>query len=435
MTGEDPRRGEAVSPHPTAAPGAARVLVLGGGFAGLYAATYLAAAHLPEGAAEVTLVSDSNHFTFTPLLAEVLGGSLGVEHVTVAYRALARRYGFRFLLARVEGLDPERRIVSTGSGELSYDFAIIALGASPQAGTEAARAATHLLAGVEDAMAIRGRLIGRAERAAQARDSRERRRMLTFVVTGAGPAGVEAAGEIHNLLTEHIPRFYDVGGAGQVVLVESGDRILRGWDDRLADEGLQEMRRRGVDVRLGTRVRSFRGGVVQLEGRGGAKSLEADTLVWTAGSVPATAPLRAGSLPLTSSGHLPVDRYLRVEGRTDLFAAGDMTHRLNPRTGEPYPAVAPIAISQGIRAAANVENLVAGREPEEYRAHHAGKIVSLGRGVALVDLLGFRITGRPAWAIYRAAYLLKLVGLQNKARAATTLALNSVFGRNLSSVS
>lgn len=129
---------------------------------------------------------------------------------------------------------------------------------------------------------------------------------------------------------------------------------------------------------------------------------------------------------------MDTDDRLRVGGHERIFAAGDVTRLENPRTGRPYPPVAPIAISQGIRAAGNVENAIAGRPMERYAAHHAGKILSLGDGVALVDLLGFQVRGRTAWAIYRGAYLLKMVGLENKLRAAVTLALNRMFERDLS---
>jgi NADH dehydrogenase len=129
----------------------------------------------------------------------------------------------------------------------------------------------------------------------------------------------------------------------------------------------------------------------------------------------------------TERGAIRITPYLQVDGLETVFAVGDVTTLADRRTGHPYPRVAPIAISQGIRAAANIENHVLGRTLEPYEAHHAGKIISLGSGVALVDLLGVRITGVLAWWIYRAAYLLKLVGAKNKIRVLLTLALNHVF--------
>lgn len=416
-----------------------RIAILGGGFGGLYAATYLSAADFPEGAIEVTLVSETNHFTFTPLLSEVVGGSLGREHVTFPYRMMARRYGFRFLLGRVEGVDPAQGIAYTTGGPLSFDYVVLGLGANPRYfGNEELRHRSMPLTSVAEATAIRDRVLALAERATQERSATARRRLLTFTVAGAGPAGVEAASEIWQLLTTVLPRYYELGDSPRVVIVEGNDRILRGWDAQLAEAGLEALRRRGVELQLESVIKGFDGRTVQLVRSNGADgtedAIEADTLIWTAGTAPASAPLSDSALPRGERGHLSVDPYLRVQGFENIYGVGDVTSLINPRTGRPYPPVAPIAISQGVRAAANVENTIAGRPVEAYQAYHAGKIVSLGGGMALVDLLGFRLTGRPAWAIYRMTYLLKLVGLQNKVRAASTLLLNHVFERDLSCV-
>ncbi|MFQ5891054.1 MAG: NAD(P)/FAD-dependent oxidoreductase [Gemmatimonadota bacterium] len=474
MTRPAPARGPAIS-----RPAPARVVILGGGFGGLYAATYLAAADLPERAAKVTLVSDRNHFTFSPLLAEVVGGSLGREHVTFPYRVLAQRYGFRFLLARVEGFDPMAGVAHTTAGPVPFDHAIVALGAAPRYfGNQELRRTTMPFASVSDALAIRDRVLANAERAAQERSAEARRGLLGFTVAGAGPAGVEAASEIWHLLSDVLPRYYELGKEAKVTIVEGSDRILRGWDDELAAAGLEELRRRGIDVCLETRVGGYDGRVVQAEGPEGDASHEAGTLIWTAGTAPATGPLADSPLPRGRHGHLEVDECLRVSRATgpdagglpdagraeggaqgpgaggpqagggpqgptsgkppaagvleNVFAVGDVASRVNPRTGRPYPPVAPIAISQGVRAAGNVENAIVGRPLEPYQAHHAGKIISLGNGVALVDLLGFRLRGPLAWAMYRATYLLKLVGTANKLRAGTTLLLNRLFERDLS---
>lgn len=413
--------------------GAPRVVIAGGGFGGLYAAMYLAQADFPGGSPDVALVSRTNYFTFTPLLAEVVGGSLGPEHVTLAYRVLARRRGFRFVEATVQGLEPERASLRTTAGEIRYDYLITGLGAVPMFfGNEEIERAARPLSTVGDATDLHDRIVRKAEEAVRADRAGERRRKLTFVVAGAGPAGVEAAGEIWSFLAHALPRYYGIEASPRVVIVEGGDTILRGWDDELAEAGVVELRRRGIEVRLGTRVRGFADGVVDAVDRSGAdRATEADTLVWTAGTRPATDALDGDGAPVGERGHLPADRHLRVEGLENVFAVGDVASVENPRTGRPYPPVAPIAISQGIRAAGNVENAIAGRPMEEYRAHHAGKIVSLGGGVALVDVLGWKIRGPLAWAIYRSAYLLKLVGAKNKIRAGITLLLDRFFERDL----
>lgn len=414
-----------------------RVLVLGGGFGGVYAASYLAASESAREDLDVVLVSDRNHFTFTPLLAEVAGGALGAETVTLPLRVLGAHRGFAFRRGRVEGVDTEACVVETTEGRLSYDYAVIATGAGPAFfGNEEVARHAFPFATVRDAMRIRDRVLEHAERAVESGDEERQRRLLTFVVAGGGPAGVEAASEIWELAHHVLPSYYEFDVSPRIVLAQGDTRILRGWNEGLTEEGLETLRRRGIDVRLGTKVTDFDGRHARVEGADGEEErIDTELLVWTAGTSPTARTYADGSGPLAKAirerGHLQVDDRLRVEGLDNVFAVGDTAHLVDPRTERPYPAVAPIAISQGIRAAGNVENLIAGREMEAYRAHHAGKIVSLGAGVALAEVLGFRVTGTPAWLLYRSSYLLKMVGGKNKVRAGLSLLLNRVFERDL----
>lgn len=411
----------------------ARVVVLGGGFAGIYAASYLAAADLPDGGIEVTLVSDRNYFTFTPLLAEVVGGTLGREDVTLALPVLARQRGFEFREARAEGVDPGRRIVESTVGPIPYDFLVLALGARPRYfGNREIERNSLPLTSVRDALAIRERLIRNAEAATREPSADRRRRLLTVCVAGAGPAGVEVAAEAWHLLGSVLPRYYPSDTRARVVILQGGARILPGWNAELAESGLEVLRERGIEVHLGTLVKGFDGTTVRAAADGEEFDIEADTLIWTAGTAPGRLDWGKGGDAVRDSGHVETDAYLRVAGEERVYAAGDVAFREDPRTESPYPAVAPIAINQGIRAAGNIENAIVGRDPEPYHAHHAGSIVSLGSGAALVDVLGWTLKGRPAWTIYRLAYLLKLVGTRNKVRVATSLALGRLFEPDIS---
>lgn len=411
-----------------------RVVVAGGGFAGIYAALYLAQEDPGARRPEVLLVSEDNHFTFTPLLHDVLGGSLDGQHVAAAYRVMARRHDFGFLQARVEGLDPDEGRLETTAGPVAFDHLILALGASPHAPGAEAHERLHVTPfhRISHAVTLHHRVMELAELASREADPGRRRRLLTFVVGGGGPAGVEAAGEIHHLLRHVLPEYYDGLDEARVVLVHGGARILPGWDPELVEEGQETLRRSGIDLRLDTRLEGASEESVELSSdEGKAERLPASTLVWAIGTRPRSGVLEDSGLPLGPDGHVEVDRHLRARGRERIWAAGDLTALENPRTGESYPAVAPIALSQGIRAAANVLSERGGWPQEPYRGHHAGKIVTLGGRKALVDILGLTLHGRPAWMVNRAAYLLKLVGARNKAHAAATLLLNRIFERNL----
>lgn len=407
----------------------AKVVVLGGGFSGLYAVSYLARADLPQGALELTLISDRNYFTFLPLLPEMVGGSLGHEDVAFPLRAHARRLGFRFVRAHVERVHPGQRSVTTSAGRFDYDFLVLAMGARPSyLGNRILQRNSLPLVTAHDALAVRQALLRAAESAALEANPERRAQRLRFAVAGAGPSGVEVASEMQRLLHRVLRRDYGLETPAPVTLVHGGERILQGWDADLAQAGLEILRQRGIDVRLRTRVEDFDGAAVSVRSRGSPpEAFPACGLVWTAGTEPASEPLRDAGLACMSSGHLRVDPYLRVLEQDRVFAAGDSARSEDPRSGRPYPPVAPIAISQGVRVAANIENAVAGRALEPYQAHHAGKIVALGSGQALVDILGWHTGGRPAWWIYRAVTLLQLVGTRNKARAITSLLLDRIF--------
>ncbi len=408
-----------------------RIVVVGGGFGGLYAAIYLARSELAERDARITLVDQKNFFTFTPLLAEVAAGTLGREHVTYPYRVLGRRYGFDFVQDTAKELDLNASMLRTDHAEFPFDYLVLAVGAQPRYfGNDELERYSFPLTSVQEALAIRDRVIGAYERVSLIRDPAERVPWLTFVIAGAGPAGVEMASEIHGLANNVLTPYYPAAGRARVILADGGDRILTGWDGSLAQEGLRRLRERGIDVRLHTRIQAIAPGVITMQGDNGVESVPAHTLVWTAGTAPPTwvANLR---IP-TERGAIKINQFLQVDGFEHVFAVGDVTRLLDGRTGRAYPPVAPIAISQGVRAAANIENHAQGRKLEPYEAHHAGKIISLGCGVALVDLLGIRITGILAWWIYRGAYLLKLVGTKNKVRVLLTLALNKISERDIS---
>jgi NADH dehydrogenase len=404
------------------------VVILGGGFGGVYAATYLGRSEPAIDGAKITLLDRKNYFTFSPLLAEVAAGSLDHRHVTYPLRLLGHRFGFDFIQTEARKVDLQRQVVRAGDVEIGYDYLVIAVGAAPRYfGNDDLRRHSLPLATVDDARAIRNRVIEALERATKIEDAGEQSRWLTFVVAGAGPAGVEVASEIQTLANQVLKPYYPGLPSVRIILVNGGDRILPGWDDELATEGLAKLRERGIGVRLETLITNAGPSAVETRDKNSGRetSIAAETLIWTAGTAPPDWLSETG-LP-TERGAIVIDKQLRVRGFENVFAIGDAAMLRDERSNRPYPPVAPIAISQGVRAAGNIESHILGRPLEPYQAHHAGKIISLGSGVALIDLLGFKITGKLAWFIYRSAYLAKLVGLQNKVQVLFTLAMNRIF--------
>jgi NADH dehydrogenase len=406
-----------------------RIVIAGGGFAGLYAALYLARSPDRAPGTVITLVDRKNFFTFTPLLAEVASGSLGREHVTQPYRVFAAKHDFDFLQASVASIDLKGKKLLTDVKPLSYDYLVVGLGGEPRYfGLEEVERAAMPYQTLRHALALRNRVIGLVERLQHTAEPESKQAMMSFVVAGGGPAGTEVASELRHLLCVVAPRYYKIDVPPRIVLVEAAEEILAQFDPGLAQAGHRVLEQRGVEVCVGVRVTGYTGGEVKLSD---GQRIRADTLIWTAGLGPNRV-IRDSDLPQVDGRGVEVDQHLRARGHPDVYAVGDCSHIVNPRTGRPYPNVAPIAINQGVQAAANIENDVVGRRLECYQAHYAGKIVSLGAGQALVDVLGLHWTGRPAWWLYRLTYLLKLVGARPKVRLALTLAMNRMLPPDLS---
>lgn len=409
----------------------AKVVIVGGGFGGLYAALTLQQELLGSELAEVTLVDRRNYFTFTPLLPEVAAGTLGPAHVSYPFRLLAKNGRFRFLQAEVDAFDLDARTVRTERATIPYDYLAVALGSVPFFfGNRALQEHSLPLTSVPDAVAIRNHVVRLAEQAVVEPDPARRRQLLTLVVAGAGPSGVETAAELHHLMHAVLRKYYPIDPAlFRVVLVDAAERILVHFDRELAEAGHRELARRGIEVRLNTRVTGATDDVVELDG--GEEKIPTRTLIWTGGTKPNPALDR---LPATRTprGAVVVDQFLSIPEHPEVYVIGDGASVLDERLNRPYPPVAPVAIRQGVRAAGNIVNSLQGREGEPFRFDFTGNIVGLGGGTALVNLLGIKFHGRLGWWFYRVAYLQRLVGVRNKVALVLTLGLNALFDRDIS---
>lgn len=411
--------------------GKKQVVILGGGFGGLYAALYLQQELGEEGKAEVTLIDQRNFFTFTPLLPEVVAGNLGASTVTYPLRFLLRGNGVRVLQAEVSAISLEEKRVDVSGYTLPYDYLIISLGSVPDFfGNESLARVSFTLHSLTDALRIRNRVIYSFEEAGRERDEERRKMLLTFVVVGGGPSGVEVASEIHDLIYHVLLKYYPVNPAlVRVVLIDSNRRILTHSTPELAEHGQEILQKRGIEVRLSTRVTRAGEGFVELSHS--EEVIPAGTLIWTAGT--RAHPVLA-KLPVakTRRGTIVVDEYLKIPEYPEVFAVGDCACVLDRRRQRLYPPLAPVAIREGIRAAANISNDIHNRRKEPFVFDFTGSIVSLGAKAALVNFLGLRLRGPLAWWIYRSTYLFKLVGVKNKCQLLLTLLLNAFFDRDIS---
>jgi NADH:ubiquinone reductase (H+-translocating) len=403
-----------------------RVLVLGGGFAGVYAAQHLEKALGRRDDVEITLVSKENYFVFQPLLAEVISGSIGLTDTVSPLRRLLPHTEIH--VREVESIDLEGKVVMTSPGfrphthALAYDHLVIALGnVTDFRGLRGLPEHAMPFKNLADALHLRSHVIRALEEAAIESDDPElRRQLLTFVVAGGGFSGVEVAAELNDFV-RRVARSYRGLDPNEirVVLVHSQDRILPEVAEKLALFAQRILTRRGVEIRLNTRLEAATGEEAVLAG---GERIPTRTLVSTVPSSPHPL-VEALGLPKTKNGRLIVDRFLRVEGREDVWALGDCAQVPAPEGGF-SPPTAQHAIRQAKSAAHNIVAAIRGGEPESFAFAGLGKMGSLGHRSAIAEILGLHVSGFIAWWLWRTIYLMKMPGWGRRLKVASSWTLD-----------
>jgi NADH dehydrogenase len=385
------------------------VVVIGGGFAGLETVHRLAGASV-----RITIVDRRNHHLFQPLLYQVATASLATSEIAWPIRHLFRRRSdVTTLLAEVTSIDTTRREVRLNTGEtLLYDTLVIAAGAThAYFGHDDWEPHAPGLKTLEDATTIRRRILTAFERAEAEADPERRAALLTFVVIGAGPTGVELAGTIAELAHATLPKEFrriDTRTT-RVVLVEAGPRILPSFDEELAAYAHKELQRIGVEIRTGVPVTACDRDSVMI----GEERLPATTVIWAAGvrASPAGAWVAA---PMDRAGRVEVEPDLSVPGHPEIFAIGD-TASVMDEDGRPVPGIAPAAKQQGRHVAATIQRRLAGdKAPRPFAYSHAGSLATIGKRVAIIDFGRVKLKGWLAWWLWGLAHIYFLIGVRNR---------------------
>jgi NADH:ubiquinone reductase (H+-translocating) len=407
-----------------------RILILGGGFGGVYTARHLERLCRGRADAEIVLVSRENFLLMTPLLFEVCSGTLDFRHCAFPVRAFLRTT--RFVEATVHGIDLERRMVhittANESVELPYDQLVLALGAMTNRvmipGSEHALTFKTLA----DALLLRNYVIERLERADAEIDPARKRRLLTFVIIGGGLVGVELFGELTAFVDEILPLYKHVNPDQlRFVLLQGGSRIMPEIDPKLADYGARVLSKRpGADIRTRTIVRAIEPGTVHLgpsptplphagaEVKGDGETIEAETIVLAAGIVPNSV---VAGLPVEKDkrGHIMVEPTMRCRSRPEVWALGDCALIPSP-DGIPYPNLAQHALREAKVLARNVFAVLNGEQPQPFVYDNLGMMGSLGHSKAFGQLLKVRVRGFLAWFVRRTYYLLQMPGWVRRLR-------------------
>jgi NADH dehydrogenase len=414
---------------------AKRVLILGGGFGGIYAALRLEKLLARRDDLEVTLITRDNYFLFTPMLPEVAAGELEQNTIVNPLRRLLTRV--KSFVGTIEAINLEARqvIVSHASDahrhELPYDQVIMALGAGTNffklPGVETSCLTLKTLS---DAVAVRNQLITHLEEANSECAAGERQPLLTFVVAGGGFAGVETLGGINDFVREAI-RFYPNLHSDYLrfLLVTPDEVILPELNRKLGIYAQRKLTKRGVEIISGAKVRAIDDGVVELTN---GEKIAAATIIWSAGTAPN--PLIA-ALPLPKrNGRIVVDEYLGVDGWPGVWAVGDCASVKNPRTGGFYPATAQHALREGNLVAHNLAATLYGGRKKSFRYRAFGQLAAIGRRTGVANILGVNFSGFFAWWLWRTIYLLKLPRFEKKVRVALDWTLDLCFAKDFACV-
>ena len=396
-----------------------RVVIVGGGFAGLRAAKALRRAPV-----DVTLIDRRNFHLFQPLLYQVATGSLSPGEIATPLRAVLRRQkNARVVLGEVHDFDLTARQVivgrAAGGGEdlrLPYDSLIVATGMKNHYfGHDEWSESAPALKSLEDALAIRRRVLIAFEAAEMETDDQTRREWLTFVVVGGGPTGVELAGQIGEIAGDTMRNQFNSfdPAAATVLLLEGADRILLAFDPSQSVHAVKALGKLGVTVKTDTLVRAVDDGGVTVEQNGHSEHVAARTVVWAAG-VAATS--LAGKLAAAAGlqpdrvGRVPVTERLTIAGHPDIFALGDMV----TVTGKKLPGVAPTAMQMGTYAGRAIRNRLRGTASPPFVYKDKGNVATIGRAKAVADISGVRFHGFVAWWLWLALHLFYLIGFQNR---------------------
>src|SRR5882672_972028 len=383
------------------------VVVVGGGFGGLSAARALAGRPV-----RVTLLDRRNHHLFQPLLYQVATAVLNPSNIAAPLRSVLRRAkNVKVLLAQVERVDLAARRLTLDRGELDYDVLILAAGASHSYfGHEDWEVFAPGLKSLEDALEIRRRVLLAYESAERELDDAEQRALLTFVVVGGGPTGVELAGALAEISRETIARDFRVidPTKARIVLLEGGPRVLAAFPDPLPARAAAALARIGVEVRTGATVTRVTSDAVWL----GGEQIRARTVLWAAG-VAASPLARSLGVPLDRAGRVFVEPDLSLPGHGMVFAIGDMSSVHGP-DGHPLPGLAPVAIQQGQAVAANVRRRLAGLPTRPFRYRDKGSMATIGRAAAVAVVGRLQLHGLPAWLAWLFVHIMFLIGFRNR---------------------
>ncbi|HWY35118.1 MAG TPA: NAD(P)/FAD-dependent oxidoreductase [Nitrosopumilaceae archaeon] len=426
--------------------GKKRILILGGGFAGVECMRKLESYFMNDNNIEIVLVSEDNFLLFTPMLPQVASGMIETRHVVIPIRTLCKKT--IFYEAQIKNIDPYGKIVTlTGTNErrgisLHYDFLVLALGSQTNFfGIDKMEERAYSMKTLNDAVVLRNRIIDTLEQAENESDPILKKSLLTLVIVGGGFAGIETAGELNDFVQDARKYYPNIKKEDiRVIVLEAASFILPGFNEKLARFTLEKLTRRGIEVKLGKKLSSFSGSEVIIEdvidpnktpaSQPVIESIQTRTLVWTAGITPVN--IIKKSVFKTNRGGIVVNEFLEASDFPEVFAIGDCCYLLNPQTNRPYPPTAQSAEAGAKIAAYNLQAIIKNKQKRKFEFSSRGQMAIIGKRSAIATIFGLHLHGFVAWWIWRTVYLSKIPRLDKRVRIFLDWTIDLLFDRDIS---
>jgi NADH dehydrogenase len=408
-----------------------RIVILGGGFAGLYTALGLEKLLKREARVTVTLLNSENFFLFTPMLPETGASSIATRHIVSPLRKLLRRT--RFAEVRVEAVDLKARIVSARHSltaaprQFAYDHLVITLGGvTNYFGIPGAEQYSVPFKTLGDAIYVRNHTIDKLEEAAV--EPERAACLLNFVIVGGGLTGVEVAGALNDFVREAARYYPEIDPKKiRLMLIEAGPRLMPEMNEGLASFAERVLAERGVEVRTSTAVtRAYEGGFELSTG----ERIDTGTLIWAAGALPNPL-IKSLDLPKDERGRIRVNEHLEVEGVRNLWALGDSANVPDVRTGRPHPPTAQHAVREAKTAARNIAASLGKGKPAPFDYRSMGQLALVGERTGVADVMGYQFSGFIAWFMWRTYYLARIPLLEKRLRVMMDWTLDLFFERDI----
>lgn len=423
-----------------------RILVLGGGFAGVGCVRRLESYFMHDDNIEIVLVSEDNFLLFTPMLPQVASGMIETRHVVIPIRTLTKKT--KFYEAQIKNIDPYGKVVTlTGTNErrgisIHYDFLVLALGSQTNFfGIDKMEERAYSMKTLNDAVVLRNRVIDMLEQADNENDPILKKSLLTFVIVGAGFAGIETAGELNDFVEDARKYYPDIKKDDiRVIVLEAASFILPGFNEKLARFTLEKLKQHGIEVKVNKKLSSFSGSEVIIEdvpepNKNSADqhvigSIQTRTLIWTAGVTPVD--IIKKSVFKTNRGGIVVNEFLETPDFPEVFAIGDCCYLVNPQTNKPYPPTAQSAEAGAKTVAYNLQALTRKKDKKKFEFSSKGQMAIIGKRSAIATIFGLHLHGFIAWWIWRTVYLSKIPSLDKRVRIFLDWTIDLFFDRDIS---